>query len=271
MNHSTISHARGILNPKLAQQKFQLGRYAPSPDVAFFVERYWTIRWDLRGEPPYIQETLPYPCINLVIEKKRSGIFGMETGKFTRQLEGQGRVFGVKFRPGAFYPFFKSPVSKLTNHSLPLEDVFGLSGAKVEQDILAVDDDNANIETMVVFLRKGLPEPDQTVQELNNMIDCIIQNRSLTSVNQLTKRFGMSKRTIQRLFNRYVGVSPKWVIQRYRLHEVADELDSGAVSDWSAFALNLGYSDQAHFIKDFKAVIGQTPAQYARMVQKACD
>ena len=99
------------------------------------------------------------------------------------------------------------------------------------------------------------------------MIACIIHDRSLTSVKELAQRSGVSKRTIQRIFNRYVGVSPKWVIQRFRLHEVADELDAGEVDDWSAFALRLGYTDQAHFIKDFKAVVGQTPVQYARMVR----
>lgn len=267
MTHPTIDHARGILNPALAQQKFQIGRYLPSHDLAFFVERYWTIRWDLRGQPPFTQETLPYPCINLAIEENRSGIFGIETGKSVRRLENEGRVFGVKFKPGAFYPFFNAPVSNLTNRSLPLSDVFGSSACNLEREILAVDDDRANIAVMEDFLRQHLPERHRTVEEINTMIDCIIHDRSLTSVHQLAQRSGMSKRTIQRIFNRYVGVSPKWIIQRFRLQEVADELDFGEVDDWSAFALRLGYTDQAHFIKDFKAVVGQTPAQYAQLVR----
>ncbi|MCI0714532.1 MAG: helix-turn-helix domain-containing protein [Chloroflexi bacterium] len=267
MTHATIDHARGILNPTLAHQKFQICRYLPSPDLAFFVERYWTIRWDLRGQPPFTQETLPYPCINLAIEENHSGVFGIETGKSVRLLENQGRVFGVKFKPGAFYAFFNAPVSNLTNRSLPLSDVFGPPARKLEREILVLDDDSANIEMMEDFLCERLPDHDRTVEEINGMIDCIIQDKSLTSVNQLAQRSGMSKRTIQRIFKRYVGVSPKWVIQRFRLHEVADELDSGVVDDWSAFALRLGYTDQAHFIKDFKAVVGQTPAQYARMVR----
>lgn len=271
MNHTKIDHARGILHPNLAQQKFQLGRYAPSPELAFFVERYWTIRWDLRGEPSHTQETLPYPCINLVIEQNRSGIFGIETGKFSRRLEDHGRVFGVKFRPGGFYPFFKAPVSKLTNRSLSVKEVFGADALALEQQILAVDDDSANIKAMETLLRQHMPGQDATVEEINDIIDCIIQDKTLTSVNQIADRFGMSKRTIQRLFNRYVGVSPKWVIQRYRLHEVANELDSGTVNNWAAFALKLGYSDQAHFIKDFKAVVGKTPAEYARMVKNIHD
>ena len=60
-----------------------------------------------------------------------------------------------------------------------------------------------------------------------------------------------------------VGVSPKWVLQRYRLHEAAERIAEGRDGDWAATALELGYFDQAHFIRDFKALIGASPAQYA--------
>jgi AraC-like DNA-binding protein len=53
------------------------------------------------------------------------------------------------------------------------------------------------------------------------------------------------------------------VIKRYRLHEVVEQLASGAVMNWTQLALALGYFDQAHFIKDFKAILGKSPAEYA--------
>ena len=77
------------------------------------------------------------------------------------------------------------------------------------------------------------------------------------------RRFGLSARSLQRLFRRYVGVGPKWVLQRYRLHEAAERIADGEGGDWAAFALELGYFDQAHFIKDFKALVGCSPAEYA--------
>ena len=53
------------------------------------------------------------------------------------------------------------------------------------------------------------------------------------------------------------------MLQRYRLHEAAERIAEGRDADWAATALELGYSDQAHFIRDFKALIGASPAQYA--------
>ena len=72
-------------------------------------------------------------------------------------------------------------------------------------------------------------------------------------------RHGVSVRTVQRLFSEYVGVGPKWVLQRYRLHEALAQLHAGADTDWARFALGLGYYDQAHFVRDFRALVGRTP------------
>lgn len=69
-------------------------------------------------------------------------------------------------------------------------------------------------------------------------------------------------RTLQRLFRRHVGVGPKWVLQRYRLHEAIEQLADRREVDWSRFAVDHGYFDQAHFIADFRAVVGRSPSQY---------
>ncbi|MGH7462328.1 MAG: helix-turn-helix domain-containing protein [Longimicrobiales bacterium] len=83
-------------------------------------------------------------------------------------------------------------------------------------------------------------------------------------MNDLAARCGVTRRAVQRLFAKYVGVSPTWVIQRYRLHETAEQLAPGGAVKQSALALSLGYSDQAHFIRDFKAVVGSSPAEYCK-------
>jgi AraC-like DNA-binding protein len=117
------------------------------------------------------------------------------------------------------------------------------------------------------FLRTHLPDCDPNVAIVNQIIDGIIEDRNMTKVNDMLKQINLhrlSKRSIQRLFSQYVGVSPKWVIQRTRLHEAAEQLATGNTVNWTQLAFDLGYFDQAHFIKDFKALVGKTPAEYAR-------
>jgi len=262
---SNIGQPRGVLNFKEGEKKFQLSRHLPAQNLSFFVERYWIVSWDLRGQEPYVQETLPYPCVNLVFEKDQTRVFGVGTGKFSRLLENMGRVFGVKFKPGGFYPFVKTPISQFTDSSISFWDAFGVDGKALEEAILAREDEGEMKEIAENFLRERLPEEDEHVREINRVVDYIIAHQEITRVDDMVSQLNLNKRTLQRLFSQYVGVSPKWVIQRYRLHEVAERLADGEVVDGTRMALDLGYFDQAHFIKDFKAIVGKTPAEYAKI------
>ncbi|MDQ2715080.1 MAG: AraC family transcriptional regulator [Chloroflexota bacterium] len=261
--------SRGILNQKAGEKKFQLSRHPPSQDLSFFVERYWIVSWDLRGQKPYVQETLPYPCVNLVFEKGASNVFGVGTGKFSRLLENKGRAFGIKFKPGAFYPFIQSPVSKFTGGYISIRDAFDVDAQALEEAMLAREDEGEMKEIAENFLRERLPEQDENVREINRIVDYIIAHQEITRVDDIVHCLSLHKRTVQRLFSQYVGVSPKWVIQRYRLHEVAERLADSEGVDWTKIAFDLGYFDQAHFIKDFKAIVGRTPVEYTRRIMPA--
>ena len=266
-----IGTPRGVLNLKVGEKKFQLSRYLPSQDLSFFVEHYWIVSWDLRGQEPYVQETLPYPSVHLVFEKNNSHVFGVGRRKFSRLLEDKGQVFGIKFKPGAFYPFVKLPVSNFTDTSISFGDVFGIDGNILEDAIFSREDEAEMREIGEHFLHERFPERDENVAEVNRIVDYIIAHPEVTRVDDIVNCLNLNKRTLQRLFSQYVGVSPKWVIQRYRLHEVAERLADDKAVDCTEMALDLGYFDQAHFIKDFKAIVGWTPAEYAKRVAEVPD
>jgi AraC-like DNA-binding protein len=211
-----------------------------------------------------VQETLPYPCVHLVIEQGQSRVYGVQTGKFARFLENKGWVFGVKFKPGGFYPLVKTPISRFTNTSLSVREVFGSAGVALEEAILLQEDEGGMVALAETFLREWPLERDKNIGVINEIFEYIIAHQEVTKVSDVLSQFDLNIRTVQRLFRHYVGVSPKWVIKRYRLHEVAERLANGEVVDWPAMVVELGYSDQAHLISDFKTIVGRTPAEYAR-------
>jgi AraC-like DNA-binding protein len=92
----------------------------------------------------------------------------------------------------------------------------------------------------------------------------VADDPGITRVEGLAERLALSVRRLQRLFERYVGVGPKRVIRRYRLHEAAQRVAQGADQNWAELASDLGYSDQAHFTRDFSALVGTSPARYAK-------
>ena len=117
------------------------------------------------------------------------------------------------------------------------------------------------------LLQAHLPAVDANVERVAGLVAAIASDRSITAVEQLCERTGLNARALQRLFKNYVGIGPKWVINRYRLHEAIAQLQQGQAADWVELALSVGYFDQAHFIRDFRALVGCTPAQYARRLQ----
>ena len=255
---------RGVLDPSAGRKWFDLALHLPAPDLAQLVEHYWVVRWDVRDRDSYTQHVLPHPSAHLVVEPDVSRIVGVMTGRFTRVLRGQGRVFGVKFRPAGFRPFLGSPVSALTDRTVAVAEVFGPGGDALVERVRALEDDARMVEAAEAFVHGRLPAPDPAVPAVNRIVDQIMADREMARVDDVAARTGVGKRRLQRLFAEYVGVSPKRVIQRYRLHEAVERLAAGDDVDLALLARELGYYDQAHFGKDFRALVGRPPTQYAR-------
>ena len=112
------------------------------------------------------------------------------------------------------------------------------------------------------FLRSVEPTTDEAMTLACRMAARIAGDPGVTRVSDLAGIFEMSPRGIQRWFREYVGVTPKWVIQRYRL--TAERVAAGGTANWAELALELGYADQAHFIREFKKLTGRAPADDAR-------
>jgi AraC-like DNA-binding protein len=107
------------------------------------------------------------------------------------------------------------------------------------------------------------PERDPLAEQVAALVSHITADPGLRRVDELAGASGMTARSLQRLFADYVGVSPKWVMRRARLHEAAERADSGEPVDWAMLASDLGYADQAHLTRDFTATIGISPTRYA--------
>ncbi|MCD9024701.1 helix-turn-helix domain-containing protein [Cohnella silvisoli] len=258
----------GLLNVNMEKPKFSVSQYSPSADLIHFIEHYWVVRWDLRGQEPHLQETLPHPSVHLVFERDNSRIVGVFKGRFSVLLQEQGAVFGVKFRPGAFYLFLQKPVSTLTGCMVPFQEIFGISSKALEQQLFSQETAEQMIPFAESFIRERLPEPDNHVDFINTIVQSIISDRSIVKVDDIVRRFQIHKRQFQMLFRQYVGISPKWMIQRYRLHEAVEKMADGDIPDWSRLALDLGYYDQAHFIKDFKSIVGKSPEIYTKLLSE---
>jgi len=280
-NATTLDRAatlRGILRPAETAERADLRRDAPvSEPLRPFVERYWSVRWDLTAQRPFRSEVLSHPSVNVSVEsgtEPRFGVgmpavllHGVVTRRFTVDLTGTGRVSAVKFRPGGFAAF--TGVLPARDSVVPLGAELGVPAGRLLAAVHAEDDDDARAALLDAALLPRAPTPPDAYVDLLGLVAAMIEDRSLVRVDQVAALGGLGVRSLQRLFAAYVGVSPKAVLARYRLQDAAAAIDAGGVDDLADLAASLGWFDQAHFSRDFRSVVGVPPSAYLQRARQA--
>jgi AraC-like DNA-binding protein len=249
----------GILNPFEGFKHFSLEREAPSDDLAAFVEGFWSVHWDLDAGASFEQEILPYPCVNLSTGAAGFEVHGPGTQRFAAQLTGRGYVCGTKFTPAGFFAFARLPLRDLVDQVIPVEAATGRN-LRVPRDA-----DARTVRTeLETFLRSFAPVRTEEMALADRLVRLAQEDRSIARAEDLARAAGASVRSLHRLFERHVGVGPKWIVRRSRVQEAAERLARGERIDLARTAQELGYHDQAHLTHDFRAQVGFTPAAYAR-------
>jgi AraC-like DNA-binding protein len=255
--------ARGLLQQAVSFTHFDLIRFAPAEDLRAWVENHWLILWHRQGEAPYMQRNLSHPNQHLVIDPQgQTGIFGAATGIFSYPALPFGRVLGTKFRTGSFHGFLGEPVRTLTDGHVSIRSVFARKDRDLETEFIDLNDPTTMAERVEAMLRERLPVLEPKALLARTLVERVAAEPALFSVRLLAGAAGMTVRSLQRLFDTYVGVTPKWVIDRYRMIEAVDALNRGEAVNLTQLAQQLGYFDQAHFTRAFQQLTGHPPSYY---------
>ncbi len=222
-------------------------------------------RWDLRGQAPHTTELLGDPCAHLAFERGASRLVGVWTRRWTRTLEGEGLVRAAKLRAGALRALVAPPIARTTNRITPLGAVVAGVSDALERAVLEEARDEEAFAYVAAWLRGARRAPDPDVGAACALVEAIMGEPDITTVARLAAHAGLGVRSVQRLFRDYVGASPKWTIRRARLQQAALAIERGETS-LARLAAELGYADQAHLSRDFKAAVGKTPREFGRTV-----
>ncbi|MEP7120054.1 MAG: helix-turn-helix transcriptional regulator [Byssovorax sp.] len=261
-----MAPSRGILRAPRPDGLLDGRRILPSEEVATHVHHFWWVRWSLRS--PYTAEALLHPSAQIThvdaAGERRAELVGVHTQRLARRLVGEGQTFGITFRPVMFQPLLAASMASLTDRTVPLDQVLGPQANAWTQAIHEAGDVDDKIAITEAFLGPLLPRSSPRLVRLRDLVERMAVDRSILRVEDVAAESGLDRRALQRCFQTYVGVSPKSVIQRYRLHEAAMQLQGAHPPALAALAASLGYADQAHFARDFKRAVGQTPLSFGR-------
>ena len=243
-------------------------RFTPRAGLADAVRRFWVPVWDLAPGRESIQRVLQYPVCLITVDADHASVVGPTSGLATKRLTGRGWTVGAMLQPAAGRQLIGADVSTLVDGQIALENSTLTEVPRLVTDIRASmthPDDPAARESAIAVMEtalRRLTPVDPEGLAVNTIVRTVENDPTIQRVSQICERFGMNERTLQRLAAKRIGLTPKWLIRRRRLHEASWRLSGDAAL--AELAASLGYSDQAHFQRDFRSATGITPTTYAR-------
>jgi AraC-like DNA-binding protein len=190
----------------------------------------------------------------------RSFVVGELTRFLLLQPTGEVAVMGVRFCPGGAYRFLPFPLSDFTDSTVATGDIWGRKGADIEEAVIAARNNAHRQQLVEQFL---LQQSIATIprRRTEAAVKEIIRTRGQTRVHEVANAVGWSSRQLERDFRINVGLSPKSFCRIMRFQNLLRLVGEGALREWASLAIEVGYADQPHMVREFREFAGHTPSE----------
>lgn len=247
------------------------------------VECFWSMRSGetaeaTRGAP--IERILPDGCVEIVLHlgdpfrrfttdgdsesQPPSFVVGPSTGFLLIQPGNRVDTLGVRLRPGAARQFLHGPLHEHAESITPLPDVIGSGADPLVGTLLETGSEARRFQILESLLLARLAQARPGPPELRHAIGAALERRGQLSVTALAQLAGIGRRQLERAFLVELGLRPKSFLRLLRFQGVFAAVPRGGAIDWAGLALDCGYADQSHLIRDFRSFSGETPASLLR-------
>lgn len=200
-----------------------------------------------------------------VLEGGRRGdlaVAGPRTQAFIKNVHGLTRATAIRIKPGWSGPLLGVAAHELTNHIIGIEALWGKTASELDAELLTTRDLREFLDCMSrAFGRRMQRGFESSSARLARHAARLLEGGE-TRVDRVAERLGVTSRHLRRAFTESVGVAPKEYARAARLQRALRAMASS--NDWGRIAAEAGYYDQAHFIGDFRDLVGLTPGAFAR-------
>ncbi len=252
--------------------------YPPLPSLISYIKCYWRMEIDII--PDTRRRLLIENCeftINLgspveyirndgiVQTMINTGITGPMAHPMGMRSNDKINLFGICFRPGGAYPFFKTPAHQLVDQYFDTEDILNQEGNKlaehIQKNYLTTE---SQIKSVDKYLLNILETSHQDNTIVNSAVKAIEQSKGRITIDQLSHYLGVSHRHLNRQFKEQIGLTPKQFCKNLRFKNAYKNISTSVHVDFADIAMNCGYYDQAHFINEFRNFAGTSPTKYLK-------
>jgi AraC-like DNA-binding protein len=194
----------------------------------------------------------------------RARVIGPMTRAIVTQPDGPACVVGVRFAPGAAVDLLGLAAYEVRDESAPVADVLGAHGRSLDACLAEARDAGTALRAIEAEVRMASARrPDARVARA---VATLRATGGELAIPAVAARVGVGERQLERLFHERVGYGPKFFSRVMRLERSTRELETrhaGSIGSWARLAVDCGYADQAHLVREFRALTGVTPGVVA--------
>lgn len=212
-----------------------------------------------------LSDTPHYVCTNgreyLLEQVYFAGLRDHFTNSYLK-LNGKVHVLGVCFLPEGLFAFLKIPVSEFKNQILGASEVGFDRATAIQQRLTGVPDVAARLNIIENELLSILDNNQHIPESFRRLFNALKQNNNSLQLDKFCLQNNISKRKLERMYNKYVGVSAKTYAIIDRFQNSLNQLLYKSYDKLSDIAYGNEYFDQMHFIREFKRFAGNTPKSF---------
>jgi len=259
----------------------------PSSLLAPFIKSYWMIENAMAEGRQHVQRIVPTGLLELSFylkdrplvsdNKKQVSEKAVVTGQFKDffdiRISGRLSLFSIYFYPHGLALFLNIPLKELQNQTIPLRFLVKSLVGEVEEQLAATSSFQERIHIIEGFLLQRLKMQHNRVHHPRVMHSMALINRSkgMLDIDFLAGEACLSRKQFERIFQEYVGISPKQFLRIIRFQNAIYTKSFKKDISLTELAFACGYYDQSHMISDFIKFSGQTPGDYFSQCEPFSD
>ena len=186
---------------------------------------------------------------------------GLFAGPVTIDSFGASNCIQVNFTPLGARRFFDMPMTELTDRMVVLDDLLGAEGTALREELGNAPGWKRRFDIADAFLLRKLGEADEPSPEVIWAFERIAASGGRAKVASIAREIGWSRKHLAWRFADEVGLGPKSVSRIVRLNRAIAAAKAG--DGWAGIAADCGYADQAHMVREFRELAGNSPVAWA--------
>ena len=195
---------------------------------------------------------------------RRVWISGMHNHYLSISAHQDSEMFVIQFKPYGSFPFLHIPVDQLNNKVLQGEELLGDEIINIRDQILQAADVDQKFRVAEDWLNSRFDLQKTPEKEIVRVIQKLMQS-PIAEHHEIIKSYSKTQKHLINQFKKYCGLTPKLLHRIMRFNEVLQKINQKEKLEWSYIAYHCGFSDQSHFIKEFKEFSGFNPQEFVNM------